>query len=150
MFSLFKRKKKPARNRPPRHGIPTAGEKPRIASTVRLIDGALIPDPQPEPEAEAEAEPIPVPEPAPEPALPGPDELPVHTAEIDAKFAGKSPEELCKIDPTMSVDEMRARLAKLFTRHNRAASSFDLELRAEAEIMLQAIVTVREKYIEQL
>lgn len=148
MLNLFKKKKKKRAKKPVRKGIPTADEKPRIASTVttRLADGTPIPEPEPEPEPE----PIPVPQPEPEPALPGPDELPVHTAAIDAKFAGKTAEELCEVDPSMPVDEMRAALAKLFTRHNRAASSFDLELRAEAEIMLQAIVTVREKYIEKL
>jgi hypothetical protein len=50
----------------------------------------------------------------------------------------------------MPPDEIRAKLAKLFLRHNRAASSFDLDLHAEAEIMLRAIVTVREKYLERL
>jgi hypothetical protein len=143
MFSLFKKKKNStARKKPARRGIPTADEQPRIASTVttRLSDGTPIPEPEPQPE----------PQPIPEPALPGPDELPIHTAAIDAKFVNKGSEELCGIDPTMTVDEMRTRLAQLFTRHNRAASSFDLELRAEAEIMLQAIVHVREKYIERL
>ena len=149
MFSLFKKKKKSAGNREPdRRGIPTADEQPRIASTVttRLADGTPIPIPIPIPEPE----PLPIPEPLPEPSLPGPDELPIHTAKIDARFANKAPEELCGIDATMTADEIRARLAHLFTRHNRAASSFDLELRAEAEIMLQAIVSLREKYIERL
>ena len=152
MMNLFRKRKKKSRSDKEvvRKGIPTSDETPRIASTVttRLADGTPIPEPQPEPEPEPE--PIPVPEPEPAPILPGPDVLPTHTAAIDAKFAGKSPEELCEIDASMPVEEMRSRLAKLFTRHNRAASSFDLELRAEAEIMLQAIVTLREKYIEQL
>ena len=150
MFNPFKRRKKKPVQPPLRKGIPTAGEIPRISSTVttRLADGTPIPEPEPEPQ------PIPV-----EPAavappagseLPGPDVLPVHTAASDARFAGKTPEELCGVDPSMPVDEIRARLAKLFTRHNRAASSFDLELRAEAEIMLQAIVTLRERYVERL
>ena len=150
MFNPFKRKKKQPAQPPLRRGIPTADEIPRIASTVttRLADGTPIPEPEPEPEPQ----PILVEEPGPQPGstLPGPDVLPVHTPAIDARFAGKTPEELCGVDPSMPVEEMRAQLAKLFTRHNRAASSFDLELRAEAEIMLHAIVTVREKYIERL
>ena len=153
MLDFFKKKRKDKpgkRKKPERKGIPTADEQPRIASTVttRLADGT--PAPLPDPEPEPEPEPILVAEPEPAPVLPGPDVLPPHTAEIDAKFAGKSAEELCEIDPAMPVDEMRQRLAKLFVRHNRAASSFDLELRAEAEIMLQAIVSLREKYIEKL
>jgi hypothetical protein len=148
MRNPFKRKKKKATRKPARRGIPTADEVPRIASTVTT----LLPDgtPAPKPEPAPEPEPILIKGPEAKPALPGPDVLRVHTDEIDAKFANKSPEELCKVDPAMSIDEMRARLAKLFTRHNRAASSFDLRRRAEAEIMLQAIVTVREKYIEKL
>ncbi|MFT4549163.1 MAG: hypothetical protein ACI9MB_003134 [Verrucomicrobiales bacterium] len=150
MLDFFKKKKKPksVKKKRRRKGIPTADEQPRIASTVttRLADGTQIPEPDPEPEPE----PILVQEPEPEPALPGPDVLPAHTEAIDAKFAGKTPEELCEVDVSMTIDEIRSRLAKLFTRHNRAASSFDLDLRAEAEIMLQAIVTVREKYIERL
>lgn len=152
MFNPFKRKqkKKTPVQQPLRKGIPTADEIPRIASTVttRLADGTPIPEPEPPVEPEPQA--ILVEPPAAEPALPGPDVFPVHTPTIDARFAGKTPEELCNVEPTMPVDEIRARLAKLFTRHNRAASSFDLELRAEAEIMLQAIVLLREKYIESL
>jgi hypothetical protein len=148
MFNPFKRKKKQPPGAPVRRGIPTADEVPRIASTVttRLADGTRIPEVPPEPEPEPQ--PILVGEP--EPAPPGPDVSPVHTRAVDARFAGKTPEELCGIDPSMPADEIRARLAKLFVRHNRAASSFDLELRAEAEIMLQAIVTIRERYIGPL
>ena len=148
MFNFFKKKKKIWKWKFVCKGILMVDEVPRIASTVttRLADGTPIPEPEPEPEPE----PVPVPEPEPEAILPGPDVLPTHTAEIDAKFAGKTPEELCEVDASMSADEIRKRLAKLFIRHNRAASSFDLELRAEAEIMLQAIVTLREKYVEKL
>lgn len=152
MLDFFKKKKKdkPGKKKPVRKGIPTADEQPRIASTVttRLADGT--PAPEPEPEFDPEPEPVPAPEPEPAPSLPGPDVLPVHSAEIDARFAGQSPEDLCGIDPAMPADEIRQHLARLFARHNRAASSFDLELRAEAELMLQAIVTLREKYVEKL
>ena len=59
-----------------------------------------------------------------------------------------SPETLCDIDPgRMNQQEIRARLAKLYRRHNAAASSLKPELRAEAEQMLNAIVCCREKYL---
>ena len=45
----------------------------------------------------------------------------------------------------MSKDEIKARLAFLYRRYNRATSSLDENLRAEAEIMLDAIVAVRER-----
>ena len=61
----------------------------------------------------------------------------------------RSPEEMCEIDPaTMDRDAIRAYLAALYRRHNAAAASLDTELRAEAELMLDAIVACREKYIE--
>jgi hypothetical protein len=172
MFNPFKRKKKEAAADHVRRGIPTAEVVPRVASTVttRIVESTPIPPPpatspplppQPIPlppqavpipsgQAIVEPEPLSEPEPEIEPALPGPDVLPAHTAEADAKFAGKTAEELCDVDASIPVEEMRKRLAELFTRHNRAASSFDLELRAEAEIMLRAIVTLREKYVELL
>ena len=117
------------KNKPQANGIPTADEKPRMVKTQPLVEE---------------------PQPTPEPEPPGPDALPPEVDEVAAKFAGQSAEELCGVDASMPEEEIRRRLAKLFTRHNRAASSFDLELRAEAEIMLQSIVSVREKYIEKL
>ena len=61
-----------------------------------------------------------------------------------------SPEGLCEIDPAkMERDEIRTRLAALYKRHNSAAGSLDPDLRREAEHMLDAIVTCREKYIDQ-
>ena len=62
-----------------------------------------------------------------------------------------SPEEMCEIDPTtMDRDAIRGHLAVLYRRHNAAAASLDAELRAEAELMLDAIVACREKFIEVL
>ena len=58
----------------------------------------------------------------------------------------KSPEELCGMDAKMSKDEIRAKLATLYKRYNRAASSLDVKLRSESETMLDAIVTLREKH----
>lgn len=58
----------------------------------------------------------------------------------------KSPEELCAVDEKMSKDDIRVRLASLYKRYNRATSSLDAKLRAESEVMLDAIVNVREKH----
>ena len=57
----------------------------------------------------------------------------------------QSPEELCAVTPKMSKEEIKARLAFLYRRYNRATSSLDPKLRAEADTMLDAIVTIREK-----
>jgi len=60
-----------------------------------------------------------------------------------------SREELCGITEGMSTDELRERLATLYRRHNRAASSLDEKLRDEAEHMLEAIAALREKYLDK-
>ncbi|MEM0895443.1 MAG: hypothetical protein AAGJ79_01065 [Verrucomicrobiota bacterium] len=59
----------------------------------------------------------------------------------------KTPEELCGVQPDMPREEIRTHLAKLFKRHNRGASSLDESTRQSAEIMLDAIVEVRGKYL---
>lgn len=61
-----------------------------------------------------------------------------------AAQAGPTAEEICGIASRMPKDEIRRRLALLYRRYNRAASSLDPKLRHEAERMLDAIVTVRE------
>jgi hypothetical protein len=61
----------------------------------------------------------------------------------------RTPETMCGIDPKkMSREEIRARLAELYRRHNQAAGSLNDELRQEAELMLDAIVACREKYVD--
>lgn len=61
-----------------------------------------------------------------------------------------SPEELCGINPTtMTRDEVRKHLAILYRRHNSAVSSLNPDLRAEAAIMLDAIVECRERYVDE-
>ncbi len=70
------------------------------------------------------------------------------TEEELATIKRKSSEELCGIEPGMDPEEIRKILAKLFRRHNRAASSLNEELRVEAEIMLDAIVDVRSRYLK--
>ena len=57
-----------------------------------------------------------------------------------------SPEELCGITPEMTPEQLRERLAHLYQRHNRAASSLDPQLREEAEFMLETLAGLREKY----
>lgn len=71
-----------------------------------------------------------------------------------AKSAAKAPtkqpptaEELCGVTSKMGKDEVRQKLALLYRRYNRATSSLDAKLRSEAEVMLDAIVAVREKVI---
>ena len=64
--------------------------------------------------------------------------------------AARSPEAMCEIDPKkMSPEEIKARLAELYKRFNHAAGSLNDELRQEAEIMLDAIVACREKYVDR-
>jgi len=59
------------------------------------------------------------------------------------------PEVLCEIDPdSMTKDEIRDHLKKLYKRHNEAAASLDKKLRDEAEKMLDAIVECRGKYVD--
>ncbi|MBL9114501.1 MAG: hypothetical protein JNJ83_05800 [Verrucomicrobiaceae bacterium] len=59
----------------------------------------------------------------------------------------QTPEEICGITPKMSKEQIRDELKILYRRFNRAASSLDAKTRAEAELMLDAIVTVREKHL---
>ena len=63
--------------------------------------------------------------------------------------AAISAEELCQLKDGMTYDELRAHLAKLYRRHNRAAASLDPKLRDEAERMLDAIVEIRHRYLEE-
>jgi hypothetical protein len=64
-----------------------------------------------------------------------------------AATAHASAESLCGITPKMSKEEVSAQIKLLYRRYNRAASSLDVNVRAEAERMLDAIVEVREKRI---
>ena len=57
-------------------------------------------------------------------------------------------EELCELKDGMTHEEVRAQLSKLYRRHNRAASSFNPELREQAERMLDAIVEMRHHYLD--
>ena len=69
--------------------------------------------------------------------------------EVGGIFSRMTPEGMCEIDPkTMNRDEIRRRLAALYKRHNHAAGSLDRSMREEAELMLDAIVHCREKYVD--
>lgn len=61
-----------------------------------------------------------------------------------------SPEELCGITPKMSKDQIRGQLKLLYRRYNRGASSLDAKVRGEADRMLDAIVTIREKHFGEI
>lgn len=61
--------------------------------------------------------------------------------------ANDAPEVLCGVNKSMPKDEIREKLAVLYRRHNRAASSLDAQLRDEAETMLEAIATVKERFL---
>jgi len=75
--------------------------------------------------------------------------LPERRSPEVAALRHRTSEDLCGIAPGMGGEEIHARLARLFRRHNRAASSLDEGLRAEAEIMLEAIVDIRLRYLEK-
>lgn len=88
---------------------------------------------------------------APLPTAPQP--VPVQTggSSVSAASAGTaSPESLCDISPKMPKDQIQARLKLLYRRYNRSASSLDAKTRDEAEIMLDAIVKVREKHFGEI
>ena len=71
---------------------------------------------------------------------------PAPSGKSKAEVKGKAKEpELCEIKAGMSKDDIKARLAFLYRRYNSATSSLDAKLRKEAEIMLDAVVVVREK-----
>jgi hypothetical protein len=59
-----------------------------------------------------------------------------------------TPEQLCGLEDGMTKEEVSAQLAILYRRHNRAASSLEARLREEAEIMLDVIAAMRQKYGE--
>ncbi len=110
-----------------------SGEEPAMEPSYAYEEPAATPFTHPEPEV------------IPEPEAP----QPVARQPIDfSQPLTASPEELCGIDPAaMNRDEIRAQLALLYRRHNHAAGSLNKELRDEAEMMLDAIVICRERYV---
>ncbi len=70
-------------------------------------------------------------------------------AEVGGIFSRMTPEGMCGINPkTMDRDAIRRHLATLYKRHNHSAGSLDRAMREEAELMLDAIVHCREKYVD--
>ena len=59
----------------------------------------------------------------------------------------ESPEVLCGINKQMSKEEISKKLADLYRRHNRAASSLDPQMREDSEAMLEAIAAAKEKFL---
>jgi hypothetical protein len=66
------------------------------------------------------------------------------TVRLDPKA---TPEEICGITPDMTQEQISTQLAMLYRRHNRAASSLEAHLREEAEVMLDVIAAMRQKYL---
>ena len=66
-------------------------------------------------------------------------------------FGKMTPEAMCELDlDQMDRDEIKAKLAMLYKRHNHAAGSLNPDLREEAEKMLDAIAHCREKYVDKV
>jgi hypothetical protein len=90
----------------------------------------------------------PPPAPKPEPAAP-----PSAREEWSRQAAHRidpnaTPEDLCGLTAEMTEEQVSAQLAMLYRRHNRAASSLEANLREEAEIMLDVIAAMRQKYLK--
>lgn len=56
-------------------------------------------------------------------------------------------EELCGLHSEMTTEDIEQQLAYLYRRYNRAAASLDAAMNREAEIMLDAVIAMREKYL---
>jgi predicted lipid-binding transport protein (Tim44 family) len=61
---------------------------------------------------------------------------------------GAKAEDLCEIKASMTKEQIADQLAKLYRRHNRAASSLDEKMREESEVMLEAIAQMKEKHLK--
>ena len=132
---------------PPRVAPSSHAPQP-VATPVATAPGATAPPgissapPAPKPAAAAPA-------PAASPASQDKKPAALQQWEKDASRAldpKAGPEQICGITPGMSREEIQERLAMLYRRHNRAASSLDEKLREEAEVMLEAISALREKH----
>jgi len=89
----------------------------------------------------------------PPPAKPGPGDSKAAKEQWERQAAQQinpdaTPEDLCGLTPGMTKEEISAQLAMLYRRHNRAASSLEANLREEAEIMLDVIASMRQKYLK--
>ena len=105
------------------------------------------------PKAEKSRPVPPAPAPSPPPPKPAPATTPAAKEEWARQAARRidptaTPEALCGITPEMNEEQISAQLATLYRRHNRAASSLEAHLREEAEIMLDVIAAMRQKYLK--
>jgi len=76
----------------------------------------------------------------------------VQKTEIDdplATLKAMTAEDICGLREGMTYDELDTLLKMLYRRHNRAASSLNDTKRAEADIVLDAIVEIRQRYLEE-
>lgn len=89
------------------------------------------------------------PEPEAEPPRPAAEEIRAAAEQHVPIDTSLSPEVICGITPNMSRSQISDTLARLYQRHNRASSSFDTHLAAEAEYMLDLIAGLREKYLSR-
>jgi|GEM_PF-6661218 len=123
--------------------LPTAAPPPApVAHAPKAVPTVVSPAPAVDKAQPPKTEPrtpriVPAPQPTKKTTLPASK----HTARI-----GPTAEQLCNISPSMTPEQIRQRLAFLYRRYNRASSSLNAGLRAEAEAALDAIVAVREKY----
>lgn len=141
--------------------------KPRLTLPSHTHTQPLSPpEPEPPPPAKQKGKTKPQPQPAPaaaaaaapgkqsRPEKPGAGATPKAKEEWARQAAKRinpdaTPEQLCGIEPGMTKEQISAQLAMLYRRHNRAASSLEERLREEAEIMLDVIAAVRQKYADE-
>jgi hypothetical protein len=76
---------------------------------------------------------------------PAPQARPSKSAAPKSRIPTGTPEERCGITQGMTKSQIANQLKLLYRRYNRAASSLDAQTRQEADIMLDAIVQVRDK-----
>ncbi len=112
--------------------------------------------------ASAKQRPQPAAKPAPQPSAPVPPASGAKPGSLLDKVGGAakpqppavrpnaSPEDLCGITAKMSKEQVRDQLKLLYRRYNRGASSLDAKVRSEADRMLDAIVTIREKHFGEI
>lgn len=127
---------------PPRVAPSSHAPQPAAAPVAAAPPGISSAPPAPQPAAATPA-------PAASPAAPEKKPAALQQWEKDASRPvdpKAGPEQICGITPGMSREEIQERLAMLYRRHNRAASSLDAKLRDEAEVMLEAISALREKH----
>jgi hypothetical protein len=141
--TIFKTKEAPAGKPPQSRGGSNGDSVLSKVTSVGREKEARGPVPLAPTEGQAKPAPAVAATPAPAPAAPA-QRQPIQP-KAPARPQGPTPEEICGITAKMSKDEVRTRLAFLYKRYNRATSSLNAKLRAEANEILDAVVEVREK-----